>query len=589
METLDRTVLASLLEPLDDCEGILICAGEVPFRDEDSVKRLFSTFQFFGTDGLNGGQHYRYANTGVIICHTGPSINLLIGDDVSEAVPDLMRALDQMGWQNVDVYSRHGQAFFDDLVKNTPASVQLDVSLRDIPSDMSSDLRELARQVSMGTVANAATDEANFMNMLRSESGLPLADPPPAIPVHQPISAHGMGVAVGIANNYVPDAATDEFAPIIPSPIHADDEISSNASPPRTSAGAAPVGTARPVIALATASPVAASTDAGQIKAAATPAASPAPADRPTQMPAQQRQPVQTARMETAQTQEGIGKTFSAAAPSPATAATARRAFVSRIEPPPHLPDAPIVLGDSLVVVCTPGCGYSDDALRTLAEDRGVVIYEPGATALTDRHVGWDLVGENAGVDLVAALWPNERQDHLAIHALLAMARHQPTPHALADLLALAATPVDAGPASRLAEAEVDAVVTDYLRMQHRLGLLELSLWRVIVDLWSAATLASAQSSTCVSFSALAARRTAPLLVVVRIDALDTGCAAEFLAFGLLRWISRLADSQRISAAPIVSPSTADTEQLVTSLISGMTPEQIAIFQSILQRQVKPA
>lgn len=595
--TLDQTVLASLLEPLEDSEGILICVNEVPFRDEDSTKRLFGAFQFFGIDGLNGGQHYRYASSGVVISHTGPSVNLLIGGDVTEAIPDLMRALDQMGWRNVDVYSPHGQNFFDDLVKHMPASVQLDVSLRDIPTELNVDLRDLARQASAATVANDATDEANFMNMLRSESGIP---PSPATasfaePIMQKETVNpgmgmgvGVGVGVGVSHNFVPDTDPADFAPMIPSPIPAAEEYAANTTLSASSLKSQSPQM-RPVISLATASPVAVPHDMSKTKPVVMPANQASIIVSEQKAVVVEPEPTRLIDEQLATTIMQKSKVIvekQAPCPVPVSAPGVRHNFVSRLVFP-IFPEAPITLGDSLVVVCLPERSYSDESLRVLAEDREIVIFEPGAVKVSDRHVRWDIINEQAGVDLVAALWPQAKEDHLAIHALFDCVRDQSSPHSLSDLLALAIQDIDSVILPRLQAVGTDSQVMDYLRMQHRLGLLEVSLWRIVVDLWSVATLEPAQQSVArMSFVALAERRVKPLLVLVRLDALDAGGGGEFLSDGALRWVSRLAISQRVATPPDVTNQHSETEQLAAKLVSGMTPELLSILQRLVKARV---
>lgn len=583
--TLDQTVLASLLEPLEDSEGILVCGDEVPYRDEDSTKRLFGAFQFFGIDGLDGGQHYRYAGSGVVICHTGPSVNVLIGGDVTEAIPDLMRALDQLGWQNVDVYSTHGQAFFDDLAKHMPASVHLDVSLREIPAELSDDLQDFARQAFAATGgAGEASVEEKFMSMLRSESSLS-PSPAPNFAVAPSVQKEtvnpGMGLAVGVSHNFVPEDDPADLSPTVPLPIPPTEKPPVNPTP--FAAQEKPkAAMARPVIPLATASPVAAPQSQLQVESVAM-LADPVPTSEsetnavalePARSVVEQAIPaVRTAAMK-----QEVQLPF----PAPAPTLNARRDFESLVISP-DFPDAPITLGDSLVVVCLPKRGYSDADLQELAGDRDIVIFEPGAVNGSNRHVGWDMIDEQAGVDLVAALWPNEKQDHLAVHAMFALARHQPAPRSLSSLLTLATQDIESAIFPQLEAAEIDPQIVDYLHMQHRLGLLDVSLWRMVVDLWSAARLEeSQQAAVRVSFSALAGRRVKPLLVLVKLDALDSGSASEFLAAGALRWVSRLAISQRTTTTFGAAVPVTEKEQLAASLASLMTPELLSILHKLV-------
>lgn len=582
--TLDHTVLASLLEPLEDSEGILVCCNEFPFRDEDSTKRLFGTFQFTEVEGLDGGQHYRYMDSGVVICHTGPSINILIGGEVPEAVPDLMRAIDQLGWRTVDVYARHGQAFFDDIARHMPASVDLDIALQEVPVELSDDLTDFAREAAAEGNVDYADVETNFMNMLRSESGLPSSPAPSlalaAVPAEQTESVNvGMGMAVGVAHNYVPDAVLDDFAPTIPMPIPSAEEQPAQAGPVASPAKPQ-AASVRPVISLATASPVVAPQGRHQAESAAIPA-KPAPTVVSEQQ-VNSTEPARSMDKQPAQTLRMAETTPEMRPPCPTPISGVRHQFDSRISPP-EFPDEPISLGDSLVVVCLSERFCSEADLQELAAGRDVVIFEPGAVKLSDRHVSWNMIDEPAGLDLVAALWPYAKEDHLAVHAMLTLARLQPAPHSLSGLLALAKQDIESEIFPQLAAAQIDPQVMEYLRMQHRLGLMSVALWRMVVDLCSAAELERLhQSIARVSFSALAARQVKPLLVVVRLDALDSGSAAEFLAAGALRWVSRLANSRRAMMMPVPDELLSEAE----SLVSKMTPELLSLVQKLVNARV---
>lgn len=579
---MDKTVLASLLEPLEDSEGILVCTNEVPYRDDESTKRLFGTFQFTEIDGLDGGPHYRYTNSGVVICHTGPSINVLIGGEVPEAIPDLMRALDQLGWKDVDIYSRHGQAFFDDIARHTPASVDLNITLREVPIDLSDDLADFARQATAASAESFENAEASFMQMLRSDAGLPpspVSTPQEAPAADVEASNLGMGVAVGVAHNYVPDSDADEFAPMVPAPIPLIGEPPVNALP--ISAAPKPAQ-ARPVISLATPSPV---------------DLQPVPQNRP---PAAVEPVLAQDLHRTSGASRLVGGTTSTnsisvkqvtevqeetpvqkratPSPTPMPAAQVRHKFESH-PVSSDFPAEPISLGDSLVVACLPEHRYLDEELQELADGRDIVILEPGAATWSDCHASWTLLDEHSGVDLVAALWPNEKQDHLAIHAMFTLAQHQSAPHSLSNLLALAGQDISDELFSQFADAGIHAQLIDHLRMQHRMGLLDMSLWRMVVDLWSAAAMTCSRQ---VLFSALAERQVKPLLVLVRLDAMDFGSAAEFLAAGALRWASRLANSQRTAATVVPAAPLMEKEALAASLVSQMPPDMLSLFKRII-------
>lgn len=579
---MDKTVLASLLEPLEDSEGIFVCTNEVPYRDDDSTKRLFGTFQFTEIDGLDGGAHYRYTNSGVVICHTGPSINVLIGGEVPEAIPDLMRALDQLGWKDVDIYSRHGQAFFDDIARHTPASVDLNITLREVPIDLSDALADFGRQAVAASAESFETAEASFMQMIRSDAGLPPSST--STPLEAPTSEAeannlGMGVAVGVAHNYVPDIDIDEFAPMVPAPIPLVDEQPMSGVP----ISAAPKPTqARPVISLATPSPVGLQ-PVPKIQHLASVEPEPAQESHRTTggsglVGTTQSTSSISVKPVAAVTEETPAQKRALPSPTPMPAAHERRNLESR-PVSSDFPAEPISLGDSLVVACLPERRYSGEELQALADGRDIVILEPGAATWSDCHVSWNLLDEHSGVDLLAALWPNEKQDHLAIHAMFTLARHQSVPHSLSNLLALATQDVSDELFVQFAEAGIRTQLIDHLRMQHRLGLLDMSLWRMVVDLWSAAAMTCTRQ---IAFSALSDRQVKPLLVLVRLDAMDFGSAAEFVAAGALRWASRLANSQRAVASVVPVAQFAEKEALAASLVSRMPPDMLSLFKRIL-------
>lgn len=576
---LDNTVLASLLEPLDDSEGILICKNEIPYRDDDSTRRLFGTFQFTEIDGLDGGSHYRYTNSGVVICHTGPSINVLIGGDVPEAIPDLMRALDQLGWKHVDIYSRHGEAFFNDIARHTPASVDLNITLREVPIDLSDDLADFARKANEASAEAFDDAEARFMNILRSDAGLPPSSISTAVETAdaQPEQSRlGMGVAVGVAHNYVPDSNIDEFTPMVPAPIPLSDE-----QPATTvSISAAPKpAQARPVISLATPSPVAQNHAQAIVESVAThDIPNTTGASGPVGSTKSDHSHSVSVKPASGATEANPVQKRVLPSPAPMSAPHVRRNFETR-SVSPDFPTAPISLGDSLIVACLPERRYSDEELLQLANGRDIVIFEPGAATWSDHHVSWNLLAERPGMDLVAALWPNEKQDHLAIHAMLTLAREQPTRQSLANLLALATQNISDELFSQFAEAGIHTQLVDHLWMQHRLGLLDVSLWRMVVDLWSASTTTCARQ---IQFSGLADGSVKPLLVLVRVDAMDVGSAAEFLAAGAVRWAFRLANSQRAVTTAIPKVPLSEKEELAAALVSQMPPEVLSLFKRIV-------
>lgn len=602
------SVLASLLESISECEGVLVCRDTLPAMDDDAVGRCFSTFMFTQfSGGSDNGLNFSHEESGTSLCYTGASVALAIGGEVSDALADLLKVLFQLGWKNIDVYSETGEGLYHDMCMSIPASVDIQLTACDIPVGLSDDMAAFSQQVSRGG-GDSSVDQ--FMSMFSEDAGVPApsstsssAAPSVVAGTQHAGTSPGMGVSVGVASNYIPDDGLDPYdqAPMVP--------------------GATPdvvegVGIQRPLIRLSTASPVAGIDDAVEGKGVDVEKSIQASAQHPLPSPAPSTPSfgAPVVAPVAAPTEDGSGVRAAAGAHAPIVPLVDVGAVA---EPPPpspspfvkgclaatpvQFPSDPIYLGDAVVVFDTPGNRLASSVLEQVRAGargrRDVVWIEPGASVASDQHAGWALFDEiPAGADglalmrgLVASLWPDDAQAQLQIMALLVLLRAEGQGYgsavsvSLKNVLDAVLGVEDRSILSRLAAAaqtggKIAEQMLQTLYRQNQ-GYVATTTARIVDTLWSVPLLDEQKGAPSLSFIQLAKGGDDRVVVVV-LDSLDSGGAAEFLAAGMLRWVTLLRDSRRITASAVEPVSAA--EKAAAQILQELPADAVAALSKLL-------
>lgn len=572
------SVLASLLESLEDCEGVLVCRDQLADWEEESVARCFATFQFQSFASGDDGLRFTHVDSGTSITYSGVAVRISVGGDLPEALPDLLRTLGQLGWCNMDVYSQQGDALYEDLARLMPASVDIQMRLCEVPTEMSSDLRAFSAEVEKAGTGGTSTQD--FLRVFREESGLPPVTAPEE-PEFKPVNPGAqVNDQIGVARNYVPDVNPFDMAPQVPGGATeaVDMPVEATAVPKR------------PIIRLNSASPVMSAPAAGQ------PVSAPVPA------------PVQPAAGLPDEPGNGVRVTVAAAAPvtspvvpepkasEPAAelkavtpAAFFEPEFPGRIAPPsPALldesfnhamlsPKATIQLGAATIVVDAPWHRLSDEDIASVGSGRSIVRVEPGhpkqqmaSWALGDE-IPVEADGWRVGQALASALWPmNTAAQVVALAALLTLKARSTTPVTLDDLRTAANNP------GWFASPEVDLALSTALTSISVPVLAE--TWaRIFRDLWSKPSPSSLESAPApMSFRRLLDGDDDRVFVLT-LDDLDLGTAAEFEVAGMLRFAQRLAGSRRLRAPVKEQLSQAEREAAeVLQRLAARDPDAVA-------------
>lgn len=596
MEQENNVLLNSLLADMDAYEGVLVCRNVLPEWEESAIARAFMTFQFAPSPADDVGVNFLHADSGTTLCYYGNSLSIDVGGQIVEAMDDLLRVLAELGWVNVDVYSIHGAEFYADFSRQMPATVEIQLVLQDIPIEMDESLSEFSTKAALAVqqhqiVASPYSSKDEFMSAFRTAEGI--------APSPGPLAHTGN------------DSFSDPYTSELPVPL------------------AAAIEKGKTVISLNTPSPV--STGLPKVMQFEV---DPMDAELviPDSLPSLS---ATTANM-------GIGVTVISVQPVAMDAVAA----ISHVElatldirPPEALvipksveiekvqverviscapllvneqvkPSDVYVLGNSIVVLDAPWSSMDCAEIEALAiggvhSPREIVFFEPGATALSDRHVEWDLFGEildgpegmEAARLLVTSLWPERPRVHLLLTALILMMREDAgVVNNVAALIGL----VNANVATHLQRLEklgatnpVFAKLAMALRQQLGCTSMDAALQESVQDLWSVLLLPTVREIESadvsvrpapVSFRALAHSQEAKVIVLT-LDALDEGSAAEFFVKGVLRLVPRLAQSRRIKNRAIPAVSTAPVVlDVVDSVEQSLSREEINFLSQILSR-----
>lgn len=604
-----HSVLASLLESVNnrESEGVLICRNKIEAWDTDQIARAFAIFQFNLFAGTNGDGELTFSHeeSGTSLSYTGIGVSIAYGGQITDALPDLLRALSSLGWSDIDVYSMADE-FYDDLATGMPASVDINLSRRDIPADLSEDLTQFSAAVAASahdTTSDTTSNVEEFNRVFAAREGL--SPPSPTIqqtplPV-QPAATPGMGV--GVRNNYIPEDS--DLA--LPVPAVAGEE---DLPVPMVVAP----GEARPAFSLLSPSPL---TDTATVAApsADTTAVSAIPVV-PVQEVAPVSIPVAPVGIKQEETAAAAKNVISGEAMVPPRCAVSS-AVISESSSDGMAGDdwgrtsipllvEPILIGDAVVVLDSYRHPLDPAVLKNLRNEGGqqreVVLVEPGASVVTTEHVFWSPCAEVAyllnmdGTDelgalrsLVASLWPNDARDHLLILALLVLLcveANDDHPATLSNLL-------------KLAQLEPSAVIAKLKDIRPPNPLIETlisqamamncgsSLERIVevlraVPLTNWDTAYEGDNSPPLSFFRVAQGGDKRIFVVT-IDAMDCGCVEEFLALGLVRWVTRIAKSRRIFRRKATEVSAA--EQQAAKMLEQLPPELIAAMKAVLSQK----
>lgn len=614
LKEIPTTVLASLLESVQDNEGILVCRDELREWADEAVCRAFATYQFDLFRGIDDGLTFSHADSGTSLCYNGIGVTLATGGNITEAMPDLLRALHDLGWRNIDVYSAHGEDLYYDLARYIPAHIELELHSCDIPTDANNDLRALSEMIESRQNGGPSTEE-QFMDVLRGEVGMPpLASTAVAVESPSftpPVDAKpGMGVAL----NYIPDIGSDDpmdFAPQVPG-LGSGGIAPSSASIATPSAPRAFTGGARPVFELSTGSPVA---ELG--------AASPSTPASPSLLPVEASRPPAPATISAVKlaTAEVIEETHHRSAPhapaarvkgvdekNPASSNTksgtalpfARPVVSGNLEKDlvrQDVPVGPVEIGDAVVLLDTPWHRLDAAHLSEWQSDGGkqreIVRIEPGTHLLSKQHANWSPLMEfNSIADdwpllqgLVSAMWPT-KGDFLPMLGSLLLLKAESTagtPPQLGDLFGLAMLDSDTLiERMTLNEDEMLQEVLPFLLPLRQRQAMEATLRRlaedigplVLIDNRKAGNLANSPHLSFVDV----ARGGDSRIFVVALDSMDLDGPAEMFASGLMRWVGRLAETQRLSFAKTKSAAEAEASKV----LEGMSPEMREALQKVL-------
>lgn len=605
---INPSVLASLLESIADSDGVLVCRDQIPVLEDDAICRAFSIFMFEMFSSDDEGLSFSHADSGTTLTYNGIGVKLIPGGQLTEAIPDLLKALHSLSWRNADVYSIHGEALYEDLAGNMPASIDIQLMPRDIPADanLDADVANFSAAVAGGGAAAAASD-TDFLSVFRAGNNLPPATlAAPEIITPPPAASEGMGIGVHV--NYIPDS----FDPL-------DTEPRIPEEMPSLAAVAPPAETRRPVITLDTASPV-----AGAVRVPAA-TSSPSPAPSPARAPASEAKAAAPMGGEGLDSKGGNGDIAQSVvrqvvvAPSLASSSLplasdsdaasgrgghakihdAERTHGTRASVP--CPSGPVALGDAIIVLDAPWDRLSAERLAALAAHGGVhhdvVRYEPGTVAREASGAVWDVLAElpsgaddgDAARSLVAALWPDLRDDHLLILSLLLMLkveRGDEERHAGAvwsDLLAVAQLDADEL-LGRLFRATDQGGLLGKLVVGLRSTIVSSiaagGLGRLGMSLWAFALRdtcpTGGRASPALSFTPMAAGGDSRV-VVISVDALDKFGVGEFLAAGAMRWAAVLSETRRgVGAA---RGRASEAERAAEAVMQGLDPQVIAALE----------
>lgn len=611
LKDIPTTVLASLLESVQDNEGILVCRDELKEWADEAVCRAFATYQFDLFRGIDDGLTFSHADSGTSLCYNGIGVTLATGGNITEAMPDLLRTLHDLGWHNIDVYSAHGEDLYYDLARYIPAHIELELRSCDIPTDANNDLRALSEMIESRQIGGPSTEE-QFMDVLRGEVGMPpLASTAGPSSFTPPVDAKpGMGIGL----NYIPDIGSDDpmdFAPQVPD-LGSGGIAPSPVSVATPSAPRAFTGGPRPVFELSTGSPVAES-------GAASP---PSPAS-PSPLPVEASRPPAPATISAVKlaTAEVIEETHHRSAPpapaarvkgvdekNPASSNTksgtalpfARPVMSGNLEKylvRQDVPVGPVEIGDAIVLLDAPwhrlDAAHLSEWQSEGGRPREIVRIELGARRLSKQHANWSPLMEfNSIADdwallhgLVSAMWPT-KGDFLPMLGLLLLLKAENadgTPPQLGDLFGLAMLDSDALiERMTLIEHEMLQEVMPFLDPLRQRQAMETTLRRlaedigplVLIDKLKAGNLANSPHLSFVDV----ARGGDSRIFVVALDSMDLDGPAEMFASGLMRWIFRLAETQRLSFAKTKSAAEAEASKV----LEGMSPEMREALQKVL-------
>lgn len=182
---LSQEELHSALADMHNQEGVLICKGEQAAWDEMAIGRAFSTFLFSpspsDTDG--SGLSFCHDDTGTIVNYQGRVLTIECGSNgLLDAMGDLLLVLNALGWVDIDVYSVHGDAFFNDLAERIPARIANDINmeLQEPPEGVGADeMAAFSASVSAAQSGAVPVSSANeFLEEFRRGENLAPAAPP---------------------------------------------------------------------------------------------------------------------------------------------------------------------------------------------------------------------------------------------------------------------------------------------------------------------------------------------------------------------------------------------------------------------------
>lgn len=606
-----HAVLASLLEAVNESEGVLICRNEIETSwDESQVGRAFAIYQFnlFQGNSGDGELTFSHEESGTSLTYTGTAVTIAFGGHITEALSDLLQALYQLQWRNIDVYTNN-EEFFDDLARCMPASVDIDLERCDVPVDLSEDLTAFSAAVA----ANAYSAESNVDEFNRVFAASEGVAPPPApsvvsAPAQPAISAApGMGVGVGVKHNYIPDES--DLALPVPGLVSAGGDDEAFAEPHAAAPLVVAPGAARRAFSLSSPSPVA------EPVVGAAPVAE-APVSAPiSPVPEAPLQGVVPAVAPAARVgEDGINAVAvveaAIAAPPVHVAPVVADESVSsaaQVDVAPWVMESwvsgPIRIGDAVVVLDSSLRPLSDAQLEELRTEGGrqrkVVRIEPGASVVTGEHVFWSPGAEvsflrsdeedgNLAVlrGLVASLWPNGARDHLVTLALLVLldVEDDCSPAgSLGALLNLAQQGMDSVLA-RLEDSRRSSRLLDRLVPMVRDSGSAASLGRLVGDLWAVPLMGWAAAyaggdSPPLSFAQVA-RGGDERIFVVTVDAMEEAGVEVFVVGGLMRWVARLAHSRRVK--PVAAAVESAAVQEAAKMLEQLPPEMVAAMKAVL-------
>jgi hypothetical protein len=632
---LTQSLLASFLADIAENEGVLVCNDTLPPWDEFAVSRAFSTFQFSpfaAGDGDGSGLNFHHIDSGTTLCYHGAGLTVGVGGHIVEAMDDLLRVLSELGWKNVVVYSINGEAFYSDLIRHMPATVDIQLELKDIPDDVEmSGLSELSRhanqaqqQMQNATAPVSLNDE--FMSVFRQTEGIqsspsiasdnsvsldtpteenalisgsssPRQTPPRTITLNSP-SPVAVSIPVSPANPQ--EYPHDDLDLVIPKLV--EEDISPLSQPAgRTSETISP-------------------SPAMGISVAVVPTVSPPPIPTPS-VPVRDAVVAPSPASETVQNTVSDPVAVSPAAPTKISSTMEQETLV-------HPSPATVItqtdvyrFGAGIVVIDAPWSRVTAADIESLSMEGGVkkprkiVFFEPGSLDRSERHVSWNPFDEipdgRRGVEiarsLVAALWPDYKAAHLFLAALLSMVKEEGRKDdrsvGISDFLQAA----DAGVEANIRRLQnLGAVDPFYFKFasiiqKHifssseplgaRMQTVDRILEQIVPDLWPSLLYEAADSglegndayprNSTISFLALA-KGDDSRVVVISLDSLDQGSVAEFLVKGLARWVACLAQSERVKSRSVPGPAEIEEEKPpVEKMISA---EEMELLSTVLLR-----